>query len=387
MRNILLMNEIAPAALETLGAGYCADKACAAPEGVLVRSADMLQYDFPPALLAIARAGAGVNNIPLERCTNAGIAVFNTPGANANAVAELVVAGLLLAARDIAGGMQWALTLKGEGENVQKLVEKGKSRFTGPELAGKTLCVIGLGAIGALAANAAHGLGMRVIGYDPFISVRHAWSLSRAVKQAESMEEALAPADYVTLHIPLTRDTRGMFNASLLARMKPGAALLNFARGELADTPAVLDALKTGALRRYVTDFPCEALLGVPGAICIPHLGASTPESEENCARMAAEQLRLYLETGAIRNSVNLPDVELPKPCAHRAALIHLNIPNVLSLVTARVSAAGLNIANLVNLSRGEIAYTVLDTDDALSPQILTQFGELDGIRRVRAIR
>lgn len=286
------------------------------PEGILVRSAVMHDAPLNPELLGIARAGAGVNNIPLDKCTKQGIAVFNTPGANANAVAELVLGALVLGSRNVAAGIRWADTLKGQ-ENVPKLVEKGKGQFVGPELRGKTLGVIGLGAIGRLVANAASaGFGMKVVGCDPFISVESAWALSSSVRRAATNEDVFAQVDYITFHVPLNDKTRGSINAATIAKMKKGAILLNFSRGELANTADVKAALASGQLGGYVTDFPCEELLGVEKVTCIPHLGASTPESEDNCARMAAAELRDYLEVGSIRNSVNLPDVPLGAPKA-----------------------------------------------------------------------
>ena len=355
------------------------------PDGILVRSAAMHDMPLPESLLAIARAGAGVNNIPVDRCSGQGIVVFNTPGANANAVAELVMAGLLLSSRNILGGVQWAAGLAGEGPQVPKLVEKGKGQFTGPELRGKTLGVIGLGAIGAMVANAAsRGFGMRVIGYDPFISVESAWSLSSGVHRAESTEAVLAQADYVTFHIPLTDKTRGSINAEAIARMKPGAHLMNFSRAELADAGAVKAALASGQLAGYVTDFPTAELLGVPGAICIPHLGASTPESEENCARMAASQLREYLEWGSIRNSVNLPETLLAPPEYARLLVIHRNIPNMVSSIAACISAEHINIDNMINKSRQELAVTVMELPDLPSEAALTTLRALPGVIRVR---
>ena len=358
------------------------------PDGVLVRSAAMHDMEFGENLLAIARAGAGVNNIPIDRCSKEGIVVFNTPGANANAVAELVLAGLLIGSRNVAQGMAWAQGLKGQGDAVPKLVEKGKSQFVGPEIRGKTLGVIGLGAIGAIVANAAcTGLGMRVIGYDPFISVDRAWSLSSAVGHAASEEEVLAKADYVTYHIPLNDKTRGSIDAAKIARMKPGAYLLNFSRGELVDAAAVKEALASGQLSAYVTDFPSEEMLGQEKVVCIPHLGASTPESEDNCASMAAAQLRDYLEYGSIRNSVNLPEVIMGAPEAARMLVIHENIPNMLSSISACVSAEGINIENLTNKSRKDMAITVMEMQELPTEQALAAIRALPGVIRVRTFQ
>lgn len=364
---------------------YMVSKDEPTPQGILVRSAAMHDMELPERLLGIARAGAGVNNIPIDRCSKAGVVVFNTPGANANAVAELVIGGLLLGSRNIAGGMAWAQSLKGQGGEVPKLVEKGKSQFVGPELRGKTLGVIGLGAIGAIVANAADaGLGMHVIGHDPFISVESAWNLSRAVARAASVDEVLAKADYVTFHIPLNDKTRGSIDAAMIAKMKPGAVLLNFSRAELADGEAVRAALAEGRLGAYVTDFPTEDMLGVEKVVCIPHLGASTPESEENCALMAAAQLRDYLEWGSIHNSVNLPEVNLGVPEAARVLVIHENIPNMLATISACVSLEHINIDMMTNKSRKDMAVTVMDMGELPSEKALKAIAALPGVVRVR---
>ncbi len=356
------------------------------PDGILVRSANMHEMPLGENLLAIARAGAGVNNIPIDACSKAGIVVFNTPGANANAVAELVMAGMLLASRDIIGGIAWAQGL--QGPDVTKQVEKGKSQFVGPELRGKTLGVIGLGAIGAIVANAAaRGLGMKVIGFDPFISVDSAWSLSSQVHRAANQDEVLAQADYLTVHVPLNDQTRGFINAEFLAKLKPGAHLLNFSRAEIANLADVRQALAAGQLARYVTDFPTEDMLGVPHAICIPHLGASTPESEENCARMAAAQLRDYLEWGSIHNSVNLPELPLSAPSAARVLVIHENIPNMLSTISACVSHEGINIDTMINKSRKALAVTVMEMAELPSEAAVNAIAALDGVIRVRTFQ
>lgn len=364
---------------------YMVSKDEPTPQGILVRSAAMHDMELPEELLGIARAGAGVNNIPIDKCSKAGVVVFNTPGANANAVAELVIGGLLLGSRNIAGGMAWAQSLKGKGAEVAKLVEKGKSQFVGPELRGKTLGVIGLGAIGAIVANAADaGLGMHVIGHDPFISVESAWNLSRAVARASSVDEVLAKADYVTFHIPLTDQTRGSIDAAMIAKMKPGAVLLNFSRAELANGEAVRAALAEGKLGAYVTDFPTDDMLGVEKVVCIPHLGASTPESEENCALMAAAQLRDYLEWGNIHNSVNLPEVNLGVPDAARVLVIHENIPNMLATISACVSLEHINIDMMTNKSRKDMAVTVMDMGDLPSEKAVKAIAALPGVVRVR---
>jgi len=356
------------------------------PDAILVRSAAMHEMEFGKDLLAIGRAGAGVNNIPVDRCSKEGIVVFNTPGANANAVAELVIAGLLMSGRNIAGGMDWVKSLKGKGAEVGKLVEKGKSQFVGPEMRGKTLGVIGLGAIGALVANAAsRGLGMNVIGFDPFISVESAWSLSTSVHRAGSTDEVLEKADFITFHVPLNDQTRGSVNAEMIAKMKDGAGILNFSRGELANTEDVKAALASGKLRSYVTDFPNDELIGEDKVVCIPHLGASTPESEDNCARMAAAEIRDYLERGCIRHSVNYPDVELGEPEAARVLVLHENIPNMISNISAAAAKEGINIDNLVNRSRKEMAVTVMDVGQLPSQDALDHLAEMQGIIRVRA--
>ena len=354
-------------------------------DAFIVRSANCHELEFPKDLKAIARAGAGVNNIPIDRCTKEGIVVFNTPGANANAVAELVMAGLLMGSRNIAGGIAWAAGLKGQGAEVPKLVEKGKGQFVGPELRGKTLGVIGLGAIGALVANVAgRGFGMKVIGYDPFISVENAWTLSSTVGRAANEDEVLAQADYVTYHIPLNDQTRGSIDAAKIAKMKKGAHLLNFSRAELVNAGDCKAALASGQLSSYVTDFPTEDMLGVDKVVCIPHLGASTPESEENCARMAAAQLRDYLEFGCIRNSVNLPQVPLTAPEAARVLVIHENIPNMLATISTCISQDGLNIDTMINKSRKEMAVTVMELPDLPSEDALASIRALPGVIRVR---
>ena len=355
-----------------------------APEGILVRSAAMHDMELPADLLAIARAGAGTNNIPIDKCTEKGIVVFNTPGANANAVAELVICGLMLGSRNVVGGIQWARTLDGKGDEVAKLTEKGKSQFVGPEVRGKTLGVVGLGAIGALVANGAIGLGMNVIGYDPFISVDSAWSLSRSVKHCTSMDEIYAQADYITFHIPLLKDTRGSINADAIAKMKDGVRLLNFSRAELADFADLTAALESGKVASYVTDFPTQEVLQMKNAVVIPHLGASTPESEENCAEMAARQIRDYLEFGQIRNSVNLPEVLLGRAEGVRVLVIHENEPGLISALSSAVGARKININNMISKSRGNNAVTVLEISQMPDQKLLNELNALNGVLRVR---
>ncbi len=387
MYTIQTLNAISPVIYNHLPQdSYTVAKETAAPDAIIVRSASMLDMEFPASLQSIARAGAGYNNIPVDKCTEAGICVFNTPGANANAVKELTLAGLLLASRDIIGGVEWAKELKPGETSVAKQVEKGKSQFVGPEIQGKTLAVMGLGAIGVLVANAAATLGMKVIGYDPFISVENAWALSTTIQRATSLDAMLAEADYVTVHIPLSDKTRNMIDEQVLAKMKPSAALLNFSRAELCDTAAVLAALQAGRLRKYVIDFPTEAVIGQPGVIALPHLGASTPESEDNCADMAALQTRNYLETGSIRNSVNLPACELEPAEKHRITVIHKNIPNMIAQITAQLAGANVNIEHLVNKSRKDVAYTVVDSLDDLPADIVETLSAVEGIIRVRVV-
>ena len=357
------------------------------PEGILVRSASMHDMELPADLLAIARAGAGTNNIPIDKCTEKGIVVFNTPGANANAVAELVICGLMLGSRNVVGGIQWARTLDGKGAEVAKLTEKGKAQFVGPEVRGKTLGVIGLGAIGALVANGAIGLGMNVIGYDPYISVDSAWSLSRSVKHCTSIDEVYAQADYITFHIPLLPDTKGSINTAAIAKMKDGVRLLNFSRAELANFAELAAALESGKVASYVTDFPTQEVLQMKNAVVIPHLGASTPESEENCAEMAARQIRDYLEFGQIRNSVNLPEVLLGRSEGVRVLVIHENEPGIISALSSAIGAKKININNMVNKSRKDVAVSVLELDKAPDAALTTQLMAIPGAIRVRVFQ
>ncbi len=355
-------------------------------DGYLVRSASCHDLPLTDRLLAFARAGAGVNNIPIEKCTQKGIVVMNSPGANANAVKELVLCGLLMASRNVIPGVNWAKTLIGNGDNVLKLIEKGKGQFVGPELMGKTLGVVGLGAIGVLVANAASSIGMNVIGYDPFISVESAWHLSRSVCRAINLDDLLAESDYITIHIPLMDKTKDFLSAPEIAKMKEGVILLNFARNGIIHAPAVLEALDSGKIAQYVTDFPTEDVLKHDKVIGIPHLGASTPESEENCAMMAAEQLHDYIEIGSIKNAVNLPDCVLTPPAHHRITLIHKNLPNMVGQMTAILAKAGLNIEEMVNKSRGEIAYTVFDLNKAPNKDIMKALSAIESVVKIREI-
>lgn len=358
----------------------------AEPDGVLVRSAAMHDTPFSPNLAAIARAGAGVNNIPVDRCSDGGIVVFNTPGANANAVKELAVAGLLLTGRKIIDGVAWVNTIKDKGAEVPTLVEKGKNDFIGPELQGRKLGVIGLGAIGAMFANAAVALGLEVSGYDPFISVEAAWGLSRSVKRSTDMDGLIRNSDFISLHVPLIDKTKGMMGSKQFDEMKEGAVLLNFARGELVEKDALLAALDGGKLRRYVTDFPFDYLLGRPDVICIPHLGASTPESERNCAIMAANELRMYLVDGDIVNSVNYPDCCMPRSGAFRLAILHRNVTNMVGQIASALAAENHNIANMINKSRGGFAYTLIDLDDKPTERCIKLISQIEGVLRVRSL-
>ncbi len=357
-------------------------------DGALVRSADMHEMALPENLLAIARAGAGVNNIPVDACSEKGVVVFNTPGANANAVKELVICGLLLAGRDVVGGVDWLRAENAKGTTgIDKLAEKAKNNFVGPEATGKKLGVIGLGAIGVLVANAAcNGLGMEVVGYDPFMSVSAAWHLTRAVKQAKDVEELLRECDYITLHIPLNDKTKNTIGRAQLDMMKDGAVLLNFARGGLVDDAAVLAALESGKLARYVTDFPNDAVVGKKGVLAIPHLGASTPESEENCAMMAAQALRDYLLCGNIRNSVNLPDCDMPKNGWARVTVINRNVTNMVGQITSALAAHGHNIEHMINKSKGAYAYMIIDLETKPDDALIKELMAIDGVIRVRVL-
>lgn len=386
MFKIQTLNEISDVIHQCLSAEkYLVAREEPVPDGILVRSAAMHDMTMKDNLLAIARAGAGTNNIPVEECNRRGIVVFNTPGANANAVAELVACALMLGSRNVTGGVEWVKTLKGKGEDVPKLVEKGKNQFVGPEVRGKTLGVVGLGAIGAIVANtAAQGFGMEVLGYDPFISVESAWSLSRSIKRCNNRDDILSESDYLTLHVPLTEKTTQLINAASIAKMKDGVHLLNFSRGELVDTAAVKTALESGKIASYVTDFPTEELIGVKNAVLIPHLGASTPESEENCARMAACELRDYLEIGQIRNSVNFPEILLDGSDPNRLLVIHENVPSMVSAISAAIGARHINIDNMQNKSRKEIAVTVIGLDDHPDEKLTEEIRSLPGVIRVR---
>lgn len=386
MYNILTLNKIAKIGLDRLGDNYAVADNVTNPDAVLVRSAAMHDMDLPESLLAIARAGAGTNNIPIDKCTQQGIVVFNTPGANANAVKELVLTGLLISSRDVLGGIEWAKTLKGNGDQVGKLVEKGKSNFVGPEIKGKTLGVIGLGAIGALVSNAAVALGMDVIGYDPFLSPEAASRLAAEVKTTDNLDDIYAASDYVSVHVPLTPDTKELINAQTIAKMKDGVRILNFARDALVNSTDILAGIKSGKITAYVTDFATDDILGEKGVIALPHLGASTPESEENCAVMAAYEVKAYLETGSIINSVNLPRVQLAKTSNPRVTVIHKNVPTILNQITAKFGDLGANIENIESKSRGDYAYTVVDATGEFDG-VDAQINDIEGVIRVRVIK
>lgn len=386
MYNIKTYNKISKVGLNEFDEKYTVGDDVENPVGAIVRSAALHDEEFPKSLLAIARAGAGTNNIPIERCSDEGIIVFNTPGANANAVKELVVAGLLLSSRKVIPAIEWAKTLKGNGDQVGKMVEKGKSAFAGPEIRGKTIGVIGLGAIGVLVANAAYSLGMKVYGYDPYLSLQNAWNLSHKVKQATDIKEIYENCDYISLHIPLTKDTKGTINETSLAMMKDGVRILNFARDGLVNSADMIVALEQGKVASYVVDFPTDEMIGVNGVICIPHLGASTPESEENCAEMAAKQLVDYIENGNVANSVNIPNISMPRSGEKRICIIHKNVPNMLTAITTIFAKDNINIENLLNKSKGDIAYTMLDVNDVDDNVVLKDLSAVDGIIRVRII-
>ena len=385
---ILTLNKIAACGLDLLDKNvFNVSDDAKDPDGIILRSFNMHDSVLGENLKAIARAGAGTNNIPIDKCTEKGIVVFNTPGANANAVKELVLAGLFLSSRKIAQSMEWAKTLKGEGENVGKLVEKGKSNFVGPEIEGKKLGIIGLGAIGVMVANAAYHLGMDVIGYDPYISVDAAWGLSRHVKKAGNVKDLVAECDYITLHVPLNDSTKGMIGKDLFAIMKKGARILNFARGGLVEEEALKEALKDGTVAAYVTDFPNDNILGLENVVCIPHLGASTPESEDNCAKMASVEIQDYLCEGNIVNSVNFPNCTLPREGKTRITIAHKNVPNCVSNFTNLCSKDNYNIANMINKSRKDLAYTIIDLDNDADASIAKEFAALENVMKVRIIK
>ena len=386
MFKIKTYNKISKSGLTVFDDKYTVGDEVENADGAIVRSAALHEVEFPESLKAIARAGAGTNNIPIDRCSEQGIVVFNTPGANANAVKELVIAGMLISSRRVIPAIEWAKTLKGQGDEVGKLVEKGKSAFAGPELKGKTLGVIGLGAIGVLVANTANHLGMTVYGYDPYLSVNSAWNLTHNAVHIYDINEIFKKCDYITIHVPLLDSTKNMINKETLAIMKDGVRILNFARAGLVNSADIKSALESGKVAAYVTDFPTDDVLCVDGVIAIPHLGASTPESEDNCAAMAAKELIDYIENGNITNSVNLPEISMPRSSEKRICVIHKNIPNMLTSITSIVAQNNVNIENMLNKSRGDYAYTMLDVGKIDDDEILEKIEAVDGIIRVRII-
>ncbi len=383
MYKVQTLNKIAKIGLNVFDDKYTFGDEVENPDGIILRSFNMHDMELPESLSAVARAGAGTNNIPIDKCSERGIVVFNTPGANANAVKELVIAGLLLASRKVVQGINWAKTLIGEGDQVGKLVEKGKSNFVGPEITGKTLGIIGLGAIGVRVANAAHALGMNVIGYDPYLSVDAAWSMTRAAKKANDLDTILAESDYISIHVPATKDTKGMFNQDLFKKVKKGARLLNFSHTKLINDAAVIAALQDGTVAAYVTDFATEELLKCESVVVMPHLGASTPESEDNCAVMAAQELKDFLENGNIRNSVNFPNCDMGKVCGSRVTIAHKNIPSMITKITDIFAKDGINIENMTNKSKGDLAYTMIDTHSALDGTIKDDLKAIEGVIKV----
>ena len=387
MYRIKTFNKIAPAGLDRFDpARYAVSERETAEEGILVRSADLLDYSFPPSLLAISRAGAGVNNIPLDRCSEAGIAVFSTPGANANAVKEMVLCAMLMSSRDVPGAIRWVREKAASGVDVSTVVEKGKAAFVGPEIYRKTMGVIGLGAIGSLVSNIALNMGMDVYGYDPFLSVDAALRLDRHVHVVKDIHELYRKADYITVHIHFTEKTKHMIDAQAISNMKPGVRLINLARGGIVDDDALLPALDAGQVTAYVTDFPTNRLVASPHVIAMPHLGASTPESEQNCAVRAADELKDYLENGNIRNSVNLPAVAMERSGVMRLCIIHKNIPAMLANITTLLSRDGVNVENLSNKSKGNYAYTMVDLGEKVNASVVSDLQNLTNVIRVRVI-
>ena len=386
MYNIKTLNKISNVGLSKLDKSkYVYDEDIDNPDAIMVRSASMHDMEMPKSLLAIARAGAGTNNIPVADCADKGIVVFNTPGANANAVKELVILGLLLSSRKVTKAIDWCKTIKDEGDNVGKTVEKGKSAFAGPEIKGKTLGVIGLGAIGRLVADVAVDLGMKVVGYDPFLPADA--QLKAGITVNNNLDEIFPVVDYLTVHVPLTDDTKEMINRESIDKMKNTVRIMNFARGALANSDDVIEALEDGRMAAYVTDFPDAKLIGVDGVIAIPHLGASTPESEENCAVMGASELIDYLENGNIKNSVNMPTVVMAKSGSVRVTVIHKNQPNMIAFITDTISKDGVNIASFEDKNRGAIAYSIIDCDTDVSTSVVSDIEKIDGVIKVRVIK
>ncbi len=386
MFKIDLLNNISEKGLAVFTDQYQYKADMADADGIMVRSKEMKDMTLPASVKAIARAGAGVNNIPIDKCSEKGIVVFNTPGANANGVKELVILGMLLASRRVVEGIAWAKGLVGEGDKVPDLIEKGKSKFGGTEILGKKLGVVGLGAIGTMVANAAEGLGMEVWGYDPFLSIEAAWRLSRNTKRAPSLDRLLAECDFITLHLPQNKDTKGLFNSAKFAAMKKDAVLLNFARGGLVDTPSLQKAIADGIVSCYVTDFPDEEVIKTDKVIAIPHLGASTEESEENCAIMAAMQLMDFLENGNVKNSVNFPECNLDRSGKTRLIIMNRNEPGMIEKFTHLMADNKLNIADMINKSKGNLAYNLIDVDGAVKDDLLKKIGSTEGVLGVRVI-
>lgn len=386
MRKIHCMNAISRYGTDLLNSNYALTDEVNEAEGILVRSASLHEMSFPDSLLAVARAGAGVNNIPLDACAEEGIVVFNTPGANANAVKELVIAALVLASRDILGGIEWCRTIK-DDPNIAKAVEKGKKAFAGCEIKGKKMGVIGLGAIGAEVANAAAGLGMEVYGYDPFISVNAAWMLSRDVKHTTSLDTIYQECDYITVHVPALDSTKGMMNKAAFEQMKDGVVILNFARDLLVNEDDMAEALSSGKVKHYVTDFPNPKSANMEGAIVVPHLGASTEESEDNCAKMAVQEIMDYLDNGNIRNSVNYPSCDMgEKKTPGRVAVLHMNVPNMIGQITGTLAAGGINISDMTNKSREKYAYTLMDLEKEPDDMVIQKLNAIQGVLRVRKV-
>ncbi len=386
MYEVLTLNKIAKCGLDNLDSNlFTVTDEVKNPDAIILRSFKMHDMELPENLKCVARAGAGTNNIPIDKCSEQGIVVFNTPGANANAVAEITVAGLLLSSRKISDGIEWAKTLKGEGDNVASLVEKGKSAFVGPEILGKKLGVVGLGAIGAKVANLAVALGMDVIGYDPYISVDAAWGLSSKIKKCQDLKLLASQCDYITMHMPLNDGTRGIVNDELFECMEKGTRLLNFSRGELVDTAALKKAIDNGTIACYVVDFPSEETLGMENVINIPHLGASTPESEDNCAVMAARELSDFIKYGNIKNSVNYPNIELDMESKYRVTIAHKNVPNMLNNFSSLFANENINIINMLNKSKKDNAYTIIDVD-SVPADLDKKLGSIDGVCKVRII-
>ncbi len=384
MKEILKLNAISSLADKALGGGYTLTENAEAPLAVMLRSFSMHDYSLPESVLAVARAGAGTNNIPVAEYAERGVVVFNTPGANANAVKELAICALLLASRGIVDGIEWVKTLS--GDDVAKQVEKGKKNFAGCEIMGKTLGVVGLGAIGVQVGNNAVRLGMDVLGYDPYISIDSAWKLNHNITKIDNLTELFAQSDYITLHVPLTDGTRNTINAQTIAKMKDGVKIINLSRGELCDNAAIVDAVKSGKVSAYITDFAAPELIGVKGITVLPHLGASTEEAEDNCAVMAAKQLVDFIENGNIANSVNFPSCSAPRAGACRITVIHRNVKKVLSALTDALSQAGINIENLVSQSRGDYAYTIIDSASDVDASLVKKIESGDNIIRVRKI-